>query len=613
MERPFKIDDLVFTFITEDGEFKMTHAEYEKNDDLRKKIGLISAPPRGRSTAFMGLTIISFPSLLVDTEKRRGEAFREAEDIIRENPLQFFIPQNQDALDFLNDTEHNMKAILASNGYGKSVLGWVDTLLQFYPCDPKWDIFTKHGVQYRGYQGPKPDGGVGIVTYELANHVNTIFPQIIQRWTPEDALKEFRRGGKGKVNWRFSPTIDICGTPVSFLTSSQSQFPFESVARDHYWWDEQGEERKFNGANARIRRRDGRHSMTLTPHKIEGRPDTGAGSFVHKMYKGEVTAGLNVKFYESTMLNVFDWIYTKESKEAAKKEWIDEPIKNNDNYKLREGRSRIYGEFQESSGLVFDNFEESVHVIQPIKIEPHWPRLRTIDHGRIAPTAALMGAIHPNGQVILYDEYYKTNRTISSNCKGIIEKCGNERVEDDTFYDTSGRPIKRYWEKSVDNKFVWTKLDSRSFQRKLDDSAYTIGDMYRINGISCIPASGMANKKAIEIVKEYLEYDPDMIHPVTKRPGSPKLLVFSTMENFLKEMRGYVNKVSIKYDQTGARIVSEDPIDRDDHLMTALMFMLSDPLTFVEVDTSSGGGFDEEEGVGQNNLDDMVVDPITGY
>lgn len=607
------LKDLVYTFITEDGEFKMTLPEYDQADDLRRKIGLISSPPKGRQTVFLGTTIVSFPADLLIEDHVRRDAFKEAEEMLRLNPLRYFIPQNEDARTFLNDTETEMKGLLASNGYGKSVLGWIDVLLQFYPCDPKWEIFTQHGVNFRRYSGPRPDGGVGIVSYEKGNHITTIFPQIIQRWTPADALGGYQRGGKERINWNSpAPSFNLLDTPCHFLTASQSQFPFESVARDLYWWDEQGSEPKFNGANARIRRRNGRHTMTLTPHKIEGRPDTGAGSFIHKMYRGEITAGLKVKFYSTTMLDIPDWIYTKESKSAAINEWITEPMKNNDMYKLREGESRIYGKFQESSGLVYDNFMESVHMISPIKIEKKWPKIRAIDHGRIHPTAALMAAIHPSGAVIIYDEYYQTNKTISQNCRGIIEKCGNRMVEDQEYYDFQGRPFKRYYEEQTGTKFVWTKLDSRSFAKTLDDSAYTIGDMYRINGLSAQPASGVPNKKMIDIVKQYLEVDPNIKHPITGKMGCPRVLIFNTCGWFMKEMMGYINKVSIRYDATGQRIVSEDPIDRDDHLMTALMFLLSDPLTYVEGETEQKKDVDDDV-FGRKELAFLARDVISGY
>jgi len=607
------LKDMLFTFITEDGEFRMGLEEYNTCDELRKKIGLIAAPPKGRQTCFLGKTIISFPADLLLEDRVRREAFNEAENLLIENPLRYFIPQNEDARAFLNDTETEMKGILASNGYGKSVIGWIDTLLQFYPCDPKWEIFTEHGVNFRRYSGPRPDGGVGIVSYERGNHITTIFPQIIQRWTPAHGLGNLVRGGKGKINWNSPvPAFDLLGTPCHFLAASQSQFPFESVARDLYWWDEQGSEPKFNGANARIRRRNGRHTMTLTPHKIEGRPDTGAGSFIHKMYRGDLTAGLKVKFYSTSMLNIPDWIYTKESKAAAINEWITEPTKNNDMYKLREGRSRIYGEFQESSGLVFDNFVEQIHVVAPIKVEKGWPRIRSIDHGRIHPTAGLMAAIHPSGVVLIYNEYYQTNKTIAQNCKGIIEKSGNVQVQDEEFFDSSGRPFKRYFEEQSGTRFLWTKLDSRSFARKLDDSSYTIGDMYRINGINALPACGMANKKMIDIVKQYFEIDPNIKNPLTGEMGCPRVLIFSTCKEFIKEMLGYVNKVSIKYDATGQRVVSEDPIDRDDHLMTSLMFLLSDPISYIEPEDVYKKDIDDDV-FSTKELAILKRDVISGY
>lgn len=599
--------DLQFEFITEDGSQKMTLAEYHTKDALMEKIGLITTSPANRRSVFMGTTILSYPESILASDYKKRSAFEECERIVSENQLKYFVPQNEVVLSLLNDTEHNLKGFIAPNGVGKSVTGCIDVLLDIVPCDPRWPIFTSHGVNFRPYKGPRTLGGVGIVSYEWNNHVTTIWPQIVRRWTPKFALGEWADGGKGVINWRNNPNIEIAGTPVWFFACSQAQTVFEASAMDIYWWDEQGEEDKFNGANMRLRRRNGRHVMTLTPHKVNGRPDTGAGSWIHKLVRRETTAGLNPKFYHCELAGIPDWVYSERAKKEAFREWIEEPTKNNDTKKLREGRSRIYGEFHESSGLVFDDWNPLKHVIEPFNIPKSWPRYRSIDHGRVNPTACLWAAVSPSGDVFLYREYYRRNLTAGENAQEIIKASGNKRRVWESGVDDLGRIVKRYDEVFSAERYRKTCLDSRSMAKKSDESNRTIGQIYRDAGMVVAPADGQKTDKQVVVAKEFFSIDHDREHYVTKESGAPRIYVFSTLVNFIKEIQGYVNEEVVRTDRSGNRSVSERPREKDDHLMTALLYLLMMNLAYIEEVYQ-----DDEEYVDKQE-ETMIRDEHGGY
>lgn len=64
------------------------------------------------------------------------------------------------------------------------------------------------------------------------------------------------------------------------------------------------------------------------------------------------------------------------------------------------------GEFDKPAGLIYDCFDEDLHVINPVPILHHWPRAVGIDPIG-AVTAALLLAWDPDGQRLhVYDEYY---------------------------------------------------------------------------------------------------------------------------------------------------------------------------------------------------------------
>ena len=491
-----------------------------------------------------------------------------------------------------------------------SVTGWIDVLLDIIPCDKSWPIFSEHGVTPRRYVGPYTKGGVAIVTYEWENHITTIWPQIVRRWTPAQFLGEYAEGGKAVINWKSSPRIYIADTPVYFRACSQAQTVFEAAAMDVIWWDEQGEEAKFDGANARVRRRHGRHTMTLTPHRVEGRPDTGAGSFIHKLYKGEQTSGLEIRRYHCGIENIPATIYSEEGKRAAFKEWEEEPTNSGDVKKLREGRSRLYGEFHETSGLVFDDFNPQVSIIEPVKIKKSWTKYRAIDHGRIEPCAAIMAAVTSDGDVIVFDEYYEKDRTIDENCSGIISSCGNERTKLESFKDYRGRVYDRFEEVPKSNQFRWTKIDPRSAGKNLDDGGITIGRMYELGGIRVQPGSGQTPNMMVPVVREYMKQDPDRKHIVTGEPGAPRLYITSTCKNLIKEIQGYVYEAVQRKDRRGKTSWQERPKQENDHAIMCLMLMCMENLVWIPTD-------EEEEAIDtehdMNKDTNFVADPYAGY
>lgn len=602
------VSDLVFTIITEDGTSKLTVPQYHTRPDLMEKVGLVTTPTAGRSTIFCGTTIISFPNDLLDADKKREAMFRELEEVVRKNPLKYFVPQNDSVLMLLNDTEHNMKGFVAPNGVGKSVTGLVDVLLDIVPCDPSWPIFSVHGVKFRKYRGPRTFGGVGIVSYEWNNHITTIWPQIVKRWTPVDALGEWAEGGPATINWNKNPRIEIAGTPVWFFACSQAQTVFESSALDIYWWDEQGEEAKFNGANMRIRRRHGRHVMTLTPHRVEGRPDTGAGSWIHKMFTGEMTAGLRPKFYTCAIEGIPDWIYSEQAKKDAKKEWIDEPFATGNTKKLREGRSRIYGEFHESSGLVFDEFDPSIHVVKDFPIPEEWTKYRYIDHGRVEPTACIWVAVTPSGEKVIYRDYYKRDRVVSENAIGILEASGNTRRRLDDIVTLSGTSFSVFEEVECGERYRWTKLDSKSMSKKQDNSEFTIGDIYRQAGIRVFPADGQPVTMQASVAKEMFLVDPNKKHLTKESGGGSEIYILESCKDFLWEINRYINETCMRKSRDGSYHQSEKPRAKDDHLMSCLLFMAMDRPIYIP-GLSRIYHVDNDEEVMHN----QVVDEITGY
>lgn len=592
------------TVITEDGEHKFSYKDFIASKEIFEL-----THDKDRYQLVLGNTILSFSMPYLSQNKNARELVAMLENEKHNNALQFFAPSGGAVTDFINDSYNSISGIIAPNRLGKTTSALVKWLIRAIECKPDWKIFTDHGIQHQKYYGPKE---VGIATYQWAQHKRIIWPELA-KWIPRSELGNFSKNSEKQkyINWDRNPCLPLeCGTNIWFFCYEQDQNQFEGQALDIWHWDEQGEEDKFDGANERTRtRKNGSHIFSLTPHKIPGRPDTGAGSWIHKLASGELTKGHKVKFYTGSLEDVPDWIYSEEQKRAAYKQWVEEPTAKNDIKKLREGQSRYYGKWHESSGLVYDDWNRQAHVIPPFEIPKNWTRYRAVDHGYTNPAACLWAAVNPKGEVFLYREYYQNLKVISEVCQNIITLSGNSRLKVGVeFNSKSGSTCDRYEERFSGEKFAKTVFDSRSFTYPDSNSGMPINKVYAINGLRVTQASGKNTEDSIPYVMEYMKLDPERQHYVTKQFGAPKLYVFSGLKHFIAEIEHYVysehrSKLGFEKNQ------KESPRRKDDHLLDCLRYLLQVPPRYIE-------GYDDNsvDDFGDNMIQsNKMVDSITGY
>ena len=561
-----------YTFVTEDGEVKCTYDDYLKNKELRKKIS-----DRRRAFVPLGRTIVSFDRKVLRADKVKKALFEEVDYLQKQNPLRYFVPSGPATVDFLNDWEHDLKGNLTGNRLGKSTTAWIDILLSIVPCDRDWEIFTEEGVKFREYEGKKV---VSVNSYEFVNHETTLWPQVIRKWTPTVYLDGYQEGGKKRINWRGRPKLITKWYDLYFVASSQGQNAYESQAVDIWMWDEQGKEVHFDGADERTRTVDGRHVFSLTPHRLEDRPDTGAGTWIEKLFEGHTTKGHNIRFYNTPrFIDVPDWVYPEDQKIKAVTKWIHEPLDNKDERIYKEGLSRIFGKFHESGGMVYPEFDIRTHVIEPFEPPESWTRWRAIDHGTVNDTVCLFAAVNPDGDIFVYDEYDKAGARISENCTGIIEKAGNEREFIGTRNEEwTGLFYEMWREKPLRAKFYSTILDSRSWAQTSPSTGAKLSQEYMNFGIDTVQARGDKLEYGIPVVAEYLRLDSSRRHYESKELGAPRVYITANCKRLIYYLRHYVMQAEKSASQMNR---SEKPVEKDDHYPDAFRYLLTYPAVYV--------------------------------
>jgi hypothetical protein len=475
--------------------------------------------------------------------KQNQKLERELKALVRkktENALQFFAPHGKDrfghdcgfqlvsSADWINDREHGIGICCSPNRVGKTAHGVVKKILKIIPCKEDWQIF-KNGIKFYDWQGPKT---LVVLGYDRGQLKDVLWPAI-QKWTPANQLGDYRLptiGGTKEPTWNVHPRITLkCGSKIIFLVYEQKASVCAGVQATEVLGDEQMPLSFFTELNQRNRGEGGMFfDLTFTPHKVDGRPDTGINSWLYDIWTGQNTRGHKVLRTRITVDDVPDYIYDKEQKKKAYMEHITIPHKIGDQEAIREGEARYYGLFQRVSGLFYPEVQRDIHFIDwtydDIKTRG-WTHYRSIDYGYQNPTAVGFWAVSPNGDLFMYDEYYKSGKDAVEHAPAIIEQSGNKRQLIERVHDKkSGMDYDRYEEVVVRQRYVRTWLDWHSFQ-SAGGMGRPISFFFQINGLRVCESTTLKQEARAENLRAMLRIDPNRKHMVTGKPGAPRMYI----------------------------------------------------------------------------------------
>lgn len=87
------------------------------------------------------------------------------------------------------------------------------------------------------------------------------------------------------------------------------------------------------------------------------------------------------------------------------------------------------GQWVQAEGVVFEDWNDGIHVIDPFPIPADWRRFRVIDFGYTNPFVCQWWAMDNDGRMYRYREIYMSRRTVKTHSRQIRELSAGENIE----------------------------------------------------------------------------------------------------------------------------------------------------------------------------------------
>lgn len=79
-----------------------------------------------------------------------------------------------------------------------------------------------------------------------------------------------------------------------------------------------------------------------------------------------------------------------------------------------------WGRWVASEGMIYEDWDPGMHVVDPFPIPDEWTRWWAVDWGYTNPQVIQMWAEDPDGRLYLYRELYQTKRTVDEHVKAVM-------------------------------------------------------------------------------------------------------------------------------------------------------------------------------------------------
>lgn len=285
------------------------------------------------------------------------------------------------------------KLFIGGNRSGKTVGGATEGV---------WRATGKH--PYRAVKQPPTYGRV--VSVDFKQGVEKIVRPEIARWLPTSEI----RGGSWEdgYNKEFRTLELENGSVIEFMSYDQDLEKFAGTSRDWIWFDEEPPEDIYIECLMRLIDSGGDWWITMTP--VEGMTWT-YDSIYERANPGNPSYDPNILVVEvDSIMNP----HLNPGEMDILLAGLDDD----------ERKAREHGQYVQRGGLVYPNFNEVIHVIDPIdprQFNPkNWLHFAMMDHGLRNPTAWHWAAVDREGRMVVYDEYHKAGEIVKVHAKNIL-------------------------------------------------------------------------------------------------------------------------------------------------------------------------------------------------
>ena len=277
---------------------------------------------------------------------------------------------------------------------------------------------------------------------------------------------------------------------IGFKSCDQGREKFQGSSLDFVWFDEEPPKDIYEECLMRIIDKKGDIFGTMTPLK--------GLTFIHdEIY-------LNSKNSDEVWCEFMEWADNPYLDQGE----VDALTKTLTADQLE---SRRYGRFKSSSGLVYPEFDENVHVLKtPFDLPPEWQDTISIDPGLNNPLSAHWYAVDYDGSIYVVAEHFEAEKDISHHAKKIweiSEKLGWKR-------DGGG--------------FLNALIDSAANQKTLASSR-SVTELFYDFKIKANPRVNKEMFSGIQRVKQYLKVID----------GRAKIYIFPCCVNLIRELKSY--------------------------------------------------------------------------
>ncbi len=299
---------------------------------------------------------------------------------------------------------------------------------------------------------------------------------------------------------------------LGFKSCDQGREKFQGTSLDFVWFDEEPPRDVYEECVMRVMDKRGDIFGTMTP--LKGQTFIYREIFLNERKNPEI-------WYEFMS-------------------WEDNPFLPKKEIKLLEGAlpessldARKFGKFSGGKGLVYPEFDESVHVIKPFAVPCEWQDVISIDPGLNNPLSAHWYCVDWDGNVYVVAEHFAAGKDIDFHADAIKKICA-----------------KLGWKRDAQGR-VHALIDSAAGQRTLS-SPKSVAELFAERGIVVNTRVNKDVFAGICAVKSYLKRDN----------GGGNLYIFSDCANMIEEFKGYF------------WAEGDAPVKRDDHCMDELRYYI---------------------------------------